>query len=215
MKCILITGFEPFGGETVNPALEAIRLLEGKTVEGIKIVTRAVPVVKEKSIAAMVAAIRETDPVLVIAVGQAAGRTDVSLERVAINMDDFRIPDNEGNQPVDEPVAPGRPAAYWSTLPIKAMLQAINQGGIPAGISNTAGTYVCNHVFYGLMNYLELEGKGRRGGFIHIPLLPEQAARNAGQPSMALETIVKGLELAAAVAVSHPQDLKQSAGTIC
>ncbi|HWR39680.1 MAG TPA: pyroglutamyl-peptidase I [Patescibacteria group bacterium] len=215
MKCILITGFEPFGGESLNPALEAVRRLEGKIIKDVRIVTRAVPVVKQKAIDVLTAAIKEVDPVLVIAVGQAAGRNDISIERVAINADDYRIPDNEGNQPVDEPVVAGGPAAYWSTLPVKAMLQAVTGGGVPASISNTAGTYVCNHLFYGLMNYLAQEGNQRRGGFLHIPLLPEQAVRNQGQPSMALDTIVRGLELAAAAALQHERDLKYAAGTVC
>ena len=215
MRNVLITGFEPFGGEPVNPALEAVRLLDGKTLAGVRIVTRAMPVVKQKAVDALVTAIQEVDPVLVIAVGQAGGRVDISIERVAINVDDYRIADNEGNQPVDEPVAAGGPAAYWSTLPIKAILKAVTQGGVPASISNTAGTYVCNHIFYGLMHHLAQEGNARRGGFLHIPFLPEQAARNAGQASMALETIVKGLELAVLAALQCEQDVKQSAGTIC
>ncbi len=214
MQTVLITGFEPFGGEPVNPALEAIRRLEKSKIEGAKIVTRALPVVKEKAISYLVTHINEVRPDLVLAVGQAGGRPELSVERVAINVDDYRIKDNEGNQPIDEAIVPGGPAAYWARLPIKAMVEAAKQGGVPAGVSNSAGTFVCNHLFYGLMHHLAKQ-EAMRGGFIHIPYLPEQAVRNPGQPSMALETIVRGLELFIEAALKYREDLKQGAGTIC
>ena len=132
---------------------------------------------------------------MVIALGQSGGRPGLSLERVAINVDDYRIPDNDGNRPVDEPVVEGGPAAYWSTLPIKDMVRAMWEAGVPASVSNSAGTFVCNHLFYRLMRFLEDEGNVRRGGFIHVPYMMEQAER-LGQPGLPLETMARGLEAA-------------------
>ena len=149
---------------------------------------------------------------LILAVGQAGGRLEITPERVAINVDDFRIPDNGGFQPVDEPIVAGAPAAYWSTLPIKAMVMAMRGAGIPASVSNSAGTFVCNHLFYGLMHHLAQHGNKIRGGFVHIPYLPEQAARLGGQPSMAVETIVKGLEVALNAAMAHETDIAAGDG---
>ena len=215
MRNILVTGFEPFGGEPVNPALEAIKRLEGRVVVNHIIVTRAMPVVRYLAIDAILKHIQETDPVLVLAVGQAGGRLEITPERVAINIDDYRIPDNGGLQPVDEPIVAGAPAAYWSTLPIKAMVAAMKAGGIPASVSNTAGTFACNHLFYGLMHHLAQSGDKVRGGFVHIPYLPEQAARLGAQPSMSVETIVNGLEIALKTALISLEDIKQTGGTIC
>lgn len=215
MKRILVTGFSPFGGDLINPALEAIKVLEGRIISGVELVTREVPVVRHDAISAINGHIQELDPFLILAVGQAGGRMEIMPERVAINVDDFRIKDNGGFQPIDEPVIPGGPAAYWSTLPIKAMVRAMREKGIPASVSNTAGTFVCNHLFYGLMHLLAQEGNVRRGGFIHIPYLPEQAARNPGQPSMSLETIVYGLEIALTAAVESVADIKETGGKIC
>lgn len=212
MKKVLVTGFGPFGGEPVNPALEAIKLLEGKTIAEARVITRELPVVGQECIEKITGFIREIDPSLVVAVGQAGGRVDITPERVAINIDDFRIKDNAGRQPVDEPIVAGGPTAYWSTLPIKAIVDHLRKNGIPASVSNSAGTYVCNNIFYGLMHYLAGEGHRRRGGFIHIPFLPEQAARNPGQPSLALETVVRGLELAIEAALKTTTDIKQSEG---
>jgi len=207
MRNVLVTGFVPFGGEPINPALEAIKLLEGRVIGGCRIVTRELPVTRFESIEAIAKHIRDTEPTLVLAVGQAGGRLEITPERVAINVDDFRIPDNGGFQPVDEPIVGGAPAAYWSTLPIKAMVVAMRAAGIPASVSNSAGTFVCNHLFYGLMHQLAQSGGKIRGGFVHIPYLPEQAARIGAQPSMAVETIVKGLEVALSAAITHVTDV--------
>jgi len=196
MRTILISGFGPFGGEPINPAGEAVGRLDRRTIVETVVVARELPVVRRACIDAIVAQIREIDPAVVIAVGQAGGRPEITPERVAINVDDYRIPDNAGNQPVDESVIVGAPSAYWSTLPVKAMVERMRGGGIPASVSNSAGTFVCNHLFFGLMHVLAAEGAIRRGGFIHIPYLPEQAARHPGEPSMGLTTIVRGLELA-------------------
>jgi pyroglutamyl-peptidase len=214
MKQVLVTGFSPFGGEPVNPALEAIKKLDKRVLGGHTLITRELPVVRQACVDAIVKYIRELDPVLVVAVGQAGRRIEITPERVAINVDDYRIADNGGHQPVDEPIVPKGGVAYWSTLPIKAMVKAMKEKGIPASVSNTAGTFVCNHLFYGLMHYLATEGNKRRGGFIHIPYLPEQAARLGDQPSMGLETIVRGLEIAIETAITRAGDIKISGGAI-
>ena len=197
-RAILLAGFEPFGGETINPALEVARRLDGRCFGSYQVVTRGLPVVRTLCLEVLTSAIRELDPEIIVALGQASGRTEITPERVAINVDDYRIADNAGAQPVDVPVVAGGPVAYWSTLPIKAMTQAMLDAGVPAKVSNSAGTFVCNHLFYGLMHHLATEGDTRRGGFIHVPYLPEQAVRLSGQPSMALEMIVIGLEAALA-----------------
>lgn len=212
---VLITGFDPFGGETVNPALEAVKQLDGVEIAGAEVVTHEIPTVRGKAIAALEKAIREVQPQIVIVVGQAGGRMEITPERIAINVDDFRIPDNEGNQVIDEAVVSEGPAAYWSTLPIKKMVAELRKEGIPASVSNTAGTFVCNHTFYGLMHYLQREGSIRRGGFIHIPYLPQQAANLSAQPSMALDVIVRGLRKAVETAVLTEADEQHSGGTIC
>jgi len=197
-KVILLVGFEPFGGEPINPALEAARRLNGRRFGSCEVVAREVPVVRNLCLERLTAAIGEVDPEIVIALGQAGGRPEITPERVAINVDDCRIADNAGAQPVDVPVVAGGPVAYWSTLPIKAMVNAMLDAGVPAKVSNSAGTFVYNHLFYGLMHHLAVEGNVRSGGFIHVPYLPEQAARLNGQPSMALDTIVRGIEAALA-----------------
>jgi len=196
---ILLVGFAPFGGEPINPALEAARRLDGRSVGDYRVVAHELPVVRDDSLTVLLAAIAALDPGVVVALGQAGGRVEITPERVTINVDDYRIADNAGEQPVDVPVVEGGPVGYWSTLPIKAMVQAMLDAGVPAKVSNSAGTFVCNHLFYGLMHHLAAEGDTRRGGFIHVPYLPEQAARLGGQPSMALETIVRGLEAALSV----------------
>ncbi|WP_103105086.1 pyroglutamyl-peptidase I [Brevibacillus reuszeri] len=214
MTKVLVTGFDPFGGEPINPAWESVKELAKIESDQYKVEVRQIPTVFNKSIEHLYAAIEETKPDIVLCIGQAGGRGDLSIERVAINVNDARISDNEGNQPIDTPIVEHGPAAYWSTLPIKSMVHELQQQGIPASISQTAGTYVCNHVFYGLMHYVAENKAAIRGGFIHIPYLPEQAARQSGQPSMALETIVKGLRVAIEAVISHDQDMVVSGGQI-
>jgi pyroglutamyl-peptidase len=218
MKKVLVTGFEPFGGETINPALEAVKQLSGQTIAGYDVVTEEIPTVFRTSIEAVKAAIEKHRPSLVICVGQAGGRSSISVERVAINVDDARITDNEGYQPIDTPIIDDGPAAYFSTLPIKAIVKRLREAGIPAEVSQTAGTFVCNHVFYGVMHHLANFGGANdhtiRAGFIHIPYLPEQAAHHPGQPSMALETVVKGLTLAIEAAIEHETDIREMGGQI-
>ncbi|TCJ82262.1 UNVERIFIED_ORG: pyroglutamyl-peptidase I [Bacillus cereus] len=213
MKTVLLTGFDPFGGESINPAWEVAKSLHEKTIGEYKIISKQVPTVFQKSISVLKEYIEELNPEMVICIGQAGGRPDITIERVAINVDDARIADNEGNQPVDVPVVEEGPAAYWSTLPMKAIVKRLQAEGIPASVSQTAGTFVCNHIFYGLMHELEKRDKKIKGGFIHIPFLPEQASNYPGQPSMSLSTIRKGIELAVEVTTTVEVDIVEVGGT--
>lgn len=208
---ILLTGFAPFGGEELNPSWQAVSALDGERIAGHRVVARLLPVEFGASLDALRAALEEVHPALVLCVGQAGGRPQLSLERVAINVDDARIPDNAGASPVDAPIAADGPAAYFATLPIKAMLAALREAGIPAEVSQTAGTYVCNHVFYGLMHALR-DTPGVRGGFVHIPYSPEQAARHAGAPSVAPGTVVQALRIALETAAGTAADRRLAAG---
>lgn len=209
----LVTGFEPFGGDRVNPSFEALRLLP-KRLGAIDLETRALPVVYGTALARLREAIAAAEPDIVLSVGLAGGRAELSLERVAINVDDARIPDNGGNQPIDRPVVAGGPAAYFATLPIKAAVAALREAGLPAAVSNSAGTFLCNHVFYGLMHEAANGATRFRGGFLHVPYLPSQAARQPGMPSMALEQIVEGIEIILATAAARFDDLVVSEGAI-
>ena len=206
MPTVLLTGFEPFGDETINPSWEAVRALHGARIGGHRVEARCLPVEFGAANARLRKAIRETKPALVVCVGQAGGRTQLSLERVAINVDDARRPDNAGNAPIDAPIVVGGPAAYFTSLPIKRLRQALQRAGIPAEVSQTAGTYVCNHVFYGLMHALRTR-RGVRGGFVHIPYSPEQAARHPGAASLPTETVVEALKLVVRTTLKHPGDL--------
>ncbi len=190
---VLLTGFDAFGGETVNPSWLAVQRLHGRQVAGHRVVARQLPTVFGASVQALQGHIDRWQPRLVLATGLAANRRAMSLERVAINVDDARMPDNAGAQPIDRPVVPGGPAAYFTTLPIKAMLLALQDAGYPAEVSQTAGTFVCNHLFYGLLHGLR-EAVGVRAGFVHVPPLAV----------MDLETLVAGLALAVRVALTAP-----------
>ena len=190
----LVTGFEPFGGDAINPAGEALPLLP-RDIDGLAIATRLLPCVFGQAIAALEDAATEIRPDIVLCVGLAGGRAELSLERIAINIDDARIPDNAGQQPIDRPIAAGGPAAYFATLPIKACVAEMRKAGLPAAVSNTAGTFVCNHIFYALMDIAQSHPIPMRGGFLHIPYVPEQASRLGGAPSMALDDIVRGIEI--------------------
>ncbi|HTH79479.1 MAG TPA: pyroglutamyl-peptidase I [Ramlibacter sp.] len=208
---VLVTGFEPFGGESVNPSWLAAQALDGRIVDGHTVVGARLPTVFDAAIVSLRDLLLRHRPALAICTGQAGGRGAISLERIAININDARIPDNAGAQPVDTPVAAGAPAAYFTTLPIKAMLAAMMGAGVPAEVSQTAGTFVCNHVFYGLMHELATRAElaGTRGGFVHVPWLTGQ-----GQPSMPLDTIAQGLEIAIACALATKQDVLRAAGSL-
>ena len=209
---VLLTGFDPFGGETINPSWEAVKTLDGEIIHGHRVVAVQLPTVFSRSRRALRAALARHAPVLVVCVGQAGGRSAISLERIAINVDDARIADNDGAQPIDAPVVRGAPAAYFSTLPIKAMRDALLAAGIPAEVSQTAGTFVCNHVFYALMHALSALPRRVRGGFVHIPYLPEQAAKRPGAPSLPLDATVRALRIAVVVALRVRKDTRTAGG---
>jgi pyroglutamyl-peptidase len=211
IKTVLLTGFEPFNGASINPAWEAVRALAGWSGAAFRVEVRQLPCVFDAASHALAALVNELHPDIIIAVGQAGGRAEISVERVAINVDDASILDNAGQQPIDRTIRADGPAAYFSTLPIKAIVAALREQGLNAGVSQTAGTFVCNHVFYGLMHHTA--GKPVRAGFIHVPFLPEQAAARADNPpSMALEDIVAGIRIAVETAVATERDLAQAGG---
>jgi pyroglutamyl-peptidase len=207
----LVTGFEPFGGDTINPALEALFRLK-PSLGPMTIATRAIPTAFGQALDIMAAALDEIQPDIVLAVGQAGGRSALSLERVAINVDDAPIADNIGQQPIDRPVVPDGPAAYFASLPIKAAVGALRRAGLPAIVSNSAGTFVCNHLFYGLMHEAALRAGAFRAGFLHIPYLPQQAQQHPGSPSMAIEHVVQGIEIILAIAAEYDVDLVAGEG---
>ncbi len=206
---ILLTGFEPFGGEQRNPSQEIARALDGRVIAGRRVVGAVLPCVFGASVTELKRLLRAHRPELVVCVGQAGGRAEITPERVAINVDDARIADNAGAQPIDAPVVRGGPAAYWSTLPIKAIVAALRAEKIPAAVSQTAGTFVCNHVFYGLMHALRKNPR-LRGGFIHVPFLPGQGQR--GQPSLPLATMIAAVAIATDVAARTRRDFRAGGG---
>jgi pyroglutamyl-peptidase len=208
---ILLTGFDPFAGESINPSWEAVRTLDGEVIHGHNVIAHRLPVAFDASRVVLDELIASIDPVLVLCVGQAGGRAQLSIERVAINIADARIPDNAGACPIDAPLVDGAPAAYFSNLPIKAMLTELRAAGIPAEISQTAGTYVCNAVFYGLMHGLQAHA-GVRGGFVHIPYSPEQAAAHPGAPSLPTDIVIAALRIIVGVALTTRDDRRIAAG---
>jgi pyroglutamyl-peptidase len=204
VPCVLLTGFDAFGGAHLNPSWLAVKALDGELLTGHTIRAAQLPTAFDASLKELKRLLRLHKPALVICVGQAGGRGAISLERVALNIRDAGLAEITGAQPLDQPVVPGGPAAYFSTLPIKRMLAALQHAGIAAEVSQTAGTYVCNHVFYGLMHELSKKSDFAsrrlvRGGFVHVPFLPEQ-----GVPSMHLTDMVAGLRLAVETALLTP-----------
>lgn len=211
---ILVTAFDPFGGESINPALEAVKLMKDK-IDGAEIVKLEIPTVFRKSIDKVAEAIIKENPDVVLSIGQAGGRFEVTPERVAINVDDARIPDNEGNQPIDVPIYEDGAPAYFTTLPVKAMVEAIREKGLPSSLSNSAGTFVCNHIMYGVLYQIEKMGKEIRAGFIHVPFIPEQVARRpAPAPCMSMVDIAKALEAAVSAIVKYDEDIVAVGGKI-
>jgi len=214
IRTILLTGFEPFAGESVNPSWEAARRLDGWTCRGHRVAARRMPCVFGAALAALEAAVAETDPAVILSVGQAQSRADVSIERIAVNLDDARIPDNAGNQPLDAPVIAGGPAAYFASLPVKAMVAAVRAAGLPASLSQTAGSFVCNHLFYGACHLRGTRRPDLRVAFIHIPLSPDQAARHPGSPSMSLDSVVAALRIALETGVTTREDARIAGGRL-
>lgn len=209
---VLITGFEPFGGELINPALEAVMKIE-KKLGHIEVIKASLPVVFHQSIDVLIKMIQLNKPDVVICVGQAGGRAAITLERVGINVDDARIPDNEGNVPVDQKINPEGPDAYFSTLPIKAIVSAISERGIPAQVSNTAGTYVCNHILYGLCDYIASNSLDIKGGFMHVPFAPEQVIKNPTLASMSIDDIVRAIETTIRISCTMTGDIAVADGS--
>lgn len=194
LKKILITGFDPFDGEMVNPAWEAVNQIENK-IKGVELITFQIPTSFKKAAKKLIEKIEEEEPDVVICVGQAGGSYQVEVERVAINIADGRIPDNDGHQPIDEAIVSEGKNAYFSSLPIKKIIEALKASGTPAAVSNSAGTYVCNYVLYSLLHYIESNGKRMKGGFIHVPYLPEQVLDKMDMPYMELARIKNALEI--------------------
>ena len=211
---VLLTGFDPFGGEAVNPAQEAVQRVSDN-INGAEVIKITIPTVQTKSVKAIEEAIELYNPDIVISVGQAAGRYDITPERVAINIDDFRIKDNEGNQPTDKIIQEDGKSAYFSNLPVKAMVKHMNDNQIPATLSNTAGTFVCNHVMYGILYMIDKKYPNIKGGFIHVPYIPSQVVTKPNMPSMSASDITKGLELSIKAAVENKEDVKAVGGEIC
>lgn len=210
---VLITGFDPFGGEKVNPAYEAVKLLPD-TIAGAEIIKLEIPTVFSKSGPAVEAGIQEHNPDVVINVGQAGGRSCVTIEKVAINLADARIPDNAGEQPVDEKLQEDGETAYFATIPVKAIVQNIREHGIPCHVSYTAGTYVCNCVMYNVLYMAATKYPNIRAGFIHVPFAAEQVVDKAnGVASMSLEMIAKSLEYAIESVVQNKTDISEAMGT--
>lgn len=208
---VLVTGFDAFGGDTLNPSWLIAQALHGRRIAGHRVVAAQLPTVFDESLRVLRGLLRAHRPALVLCLGQAGGRGALSLERVALNVNDARIADNAQAQPVDTPVVAGAPAAYFTRLPVKAMLAALQRAGIAAEVSQTAGTFVCNHVFYGLMHELATRRGFRsvRGGFVHVPWLPEQ-----GLPSMPLPDMVRGISLALRCALTTQADAALAAGAL-
>ena len=211
---ILVTGFDPFGEDKINPAIESVKKLPDE-IKGVEIIKLEIPTVYMKSLEKIDEAIKEYNPDVILSIGQAGGRPDITVERVGINVDDYRIKDNEGNQPIDTKIYDDGENAYFSNLPIKAIVENIRKNNIPASISNTAGTFVCNHVLYGVQYLLDKKYPNKKSGFTHIPFLPEQVISRPNTPSMSISTIVKALTLALEAIIENGSDKKISGGTIC
>lgn len=211
---ILLTGFEPFGGDSTNPSWTAVVQASGiLRAEGLRVEAVQLPCVFGESAEVLSQAIDGYQPDVVLSVGLAGGRSRLSLERVAINCDDARIPDNKGQRPIDQEVVPGGPAAYFATLPIKAALRNLQIEGIRAEVSQSAGTYVCNHVFYALMHAVQARG-GARGGFVHVPYASEQLPPGSDNPSMPLQSMARGIAVVIRTVVHNSVDAKLGAGAI-
>ncbi|MBG9982454.1 pyroglutamyl-peptidase I [Aerococcaceae bacterium DSM 111020] len=210
---ILVTGFDPFGGEPINPAIEAVKLLPD-TIADAEIIKLEIPTVFHKSAETVREAMKKHQPDVVLNIGQAGGRTGLTPERIAINEDDARIADNEGNQPIDVPIQEDGAPAYFSKLPIKAMVKAIQEEGLPASVSNTAGTFVCNHIMYQTLYLVDKEFPNTKAGFMHIPFMMEQVVDKPNQAAMSLNDIARGIEasIKAIVKFHNQEDISVTGG---
>ncbi len=210
---ILVTGFDPFGGETVNPAYEAVKLLP-ESIKEAEIIKIEVPTVFGRASEEVEKIIEKHRPDAVVCVGQAGGRSCISIERIGINLREAPIPDNNGNQPADEKIKEDGQNAYFATIPVKAMVDNVRKNGIPSHLSYTAGSYVCNDLMYSLLYILDKKYPHIKGGFIHVPYATEQAANKANNiASMPVQTIAKGLEYAIEAIIYNESDIKNAMGT--
>ena len=212
-RTILVTGFTPFGGEKINPSWQIVKALP-EIISGYNIVKLRVPTEFGKSIKVVTKAIDKLQPNIVICLGQAGGRAHMSVERVAINMDDALITDNAGSQPIDEAAVDGAPAAYFCTLPIKAMVASMIKKHIPAEVSNTAGTFVCNHLIFGVLHHIAVKQYPIRAGFMHVPFLDSQVVGRNDVPSMTQLTMIEGTKAAILAAIRHREDIKSIGGAL-
>ena len=208
---LLLTAFDPFGGEKINPALEAVKLVKDR-IGDVEVVKQEVPTVFVKSVNTVKEAIEREKPDVVLCIGQAGGRFDLTPEKVAINYDDARIKDNEGNQPLNQPIFEDGDTAYFSTLPVKAMVEEIKKAGIPASVSYTAGTFVCNHLMYGVLYTLNKYYPEIKGGFMHVPFITEQVMDKRNMPSLTLNQIVTGIEAAIKAIAENGEDISTVGG---
>ena len=210
---LLLTAFEPFANEPINSSLEVARAVVRRGVPGAAVTLLALPVVRYLCVERALVAIDRLRPELIIALGQAGSRSQITPERVALNVDDFELVDNAGNQPFDEPAIPGAPAAYFCHLPVRRMVERLRAAEIPAAVSNTAGTFVCNHLTFGLLHHIATQGLPVRAGFIHVPYLTEQAAgKSADTPGLSLEVMVRGISLCLKTALATESQYRERVG---
>ena len=208
---IIVTGFDPFGGEKINPSIECVKALP--EIEGVELIRLELPTVFKESAKRLNEVINEVKPDAVLSVGQAGGRPGITMERIAINVDDARIPDNISQQPIDEAIQLDGEAAYFTTLPIKRIVKAIREAGISAEVSNSAGTFVCNHIMYQSLFAATKADKPFKAGFMHIPFIPEQTT---DKPSLPLEESTRALQIAIETIRDYlnDEDIKVQEGTI-
>jgi pyroglutamyl-peptidase len=212
---VLLTGFEAFGHTPINPAEQVARALDGTLVDDAKIVARVVPNIFFKAIEVVRTAIEDLQPDIVLMLGEYGGRAIITVERIAHNLNDstrYRLADNDGIALQDRPTVPGGPVAYYSTLPIRAMVKTMRAAGVPADISDTPGTFCCNHLMYGILHYVATTDQTLRAGWIHLPYLPSTAAleENLGAPSMSTETSTAGVAAAIGAIVENPDDIQDA-----
>lgn len=214
MTTVLVTGFGPFGNTPVNPAELVAKAVDGTSVGGAKIIARVAPSLFFKSIDVVKAAITQEQPHIVIMLGEYGGRSMITVERIAHNLNDsarYHLADNDGKILQDQPTVPGGPVAYYSTLPIRAMVKAMREAGIPSDISDTPGTMICNHLMYGILHHIAINNLRIRAGWVHLPHLPGIAAmeENLGAPSMSVETSVAGLKAGIQAVLEHREDIQE------
>ncbi len=213
IRSVLVTGFTPFAGEESNPSWEIVKELPD-SIAGYRIEKLNVPTEFGKAIDVASKAIDKFQPKVVLCFGQAGGRSRMSVERVAINVDDARIADNAGKQLIDEPIRRNAPAAYFCTVPVKAMVANMVRAGVPAEVSNSAGTFVCNHLIYGVLHHIATQGYAMRAGFVHVPYMETQILNRADTAAMSLATMINGAKAAIIAAVRNKTDLKIVGGSL-